>query len=55
MEKLEIVETENDVILTLSQVIEQKSQSAISERSKFVVGLSGLNKNHTVTRQQIYI
>jgi len=41
MEKLEIVETENDVILTLSQVIEQKSQSAISERNKFVVGLSG--------------
>jgi len=41
MEKIEIVETENDVILTLNQVIEQNSEAAISNRNKFVVGLSG--------------
>ena len=41
MERIEIVETENDVVQTLSQLIEQKSNAAIAESNNFVVGLSG--------------
>ncbi len=41
LERTEIVESEEHVIHSLIHFIEEKSLSAIAERDRFVIGLSG--------------
>lgn len=41
MERIEIVESEEQVVKCLIQYIEGKAKEAIAERNRFVIGLSG--------------
>jgi len=41
MERVEIVESEEQVVKRLIQYIEEKAKAAIAERNRFVIGLSG--------------
>lgn len=41
MEKIEVVDSEEQVVHALIQFVEEKSKAAIAERDRFVIGLSG--------------
>lgn len=43
MEKIEVVESEEQVIHALVHFVEEKSKAAIVERDRFVMGLSGVS------------
>lgn len=47
VEKIEIVDSEEQVVHTLLQFIEEKSKAAIAERDRFIIGLSGKHPNVT--------
>lgn len=42
MEKVEIVDSEEQVVHALIQFVEEKSKAAIAERDRFIMGLSGM-------------
>lgn len=42
VEKIEIVDSEELVVHTLLQFVEEKSKVAIAERDRFIIGLSGI-------------
>lgn len=41
MEKIEVVDSEEQVVHALVHFVEEKSKAAIAERDRFVIGLSG--------------
>lgn len=43
MEKTEVVDSEEQVVHALVHFVEEKSKSAIAERDRFVMGLSGVS------------
>lgn len=45
MEKIEVVDSEEQVVHALVHYVEEKSKAAIAERDRFVMGLSGVYHN----------
>ena len=42
VERIDIVETEEQVVHALIHYIEEKSKAAIASRNRFIIGLSGM-------------